>query len=387
MDPTERIIAVVDGEELDRVQTLSVLTDLQPVYQVLGRPLVQDGKLLSSWLGRTLLDRWGTGWLGRALVRDDVNKTVFKCLKAAVKLGFDAAWTVFAPVFSCAVDHRTVRDDWGSYNELVGDGFGNSTYQYREPAIQTPEGYDAWTHFPDPVQHAQLAFELYKKALKMHGKDICICGEVVSDMFDRIFLALGMANLARYIRKEPGFIRDFIKRLEEYSIETTKAMMDAGVQVVLKGDDMGYHDRPLMKPSAIDEFWGPSYTRLCKLIHKRGGKFFLHSCGDNTELFDYFIKWGIDGGHAFETTSNVDILREKELHGDKFTIIGGVGVDYLLTKQSKDEEVVEKVRELVERLGPGGRFILAPAHSLPIVDMEKERLMIETARGIHIGKK
>ncbi len=65
---------------------------------------------------------------------------------------------------------------------------------------------------------------------------------------------------------------------------------------------------------------------------------------DNTKLFDYFIKWGFDGGHAFETTSNVDIPYEKKTHGDCFTIVGGIGIDYLLTERSKPEEVVEATK-------------------------------------------
>ena len=56
-----------------------------------------------------------------------------------------------------------------------------------------------------------------------------------------------------------------------------------------------------------------------------------------------------------------------------------MGVDYLLTFDSKPEEVVEKTKELIKILAPGGRFILAPTHSHPYVDMSKEKLMLETA--------
>ena len=49
------------------------------------------------------------------------------------------------------------------------------------------------------------------------------------------------------------------------------------------------------------------------------------------------------------TTSNVDIFHEKKLHGDKVTIIGGVGVDYLLTDRSRDEEVVDRGQEAHQR--------------------------------------
>ena len=106
----------------------------------------------------------------------------------------------------------------------------------------------------------------------------------------------------------------------------------------------------------------------------------LHSSGDNTLLFDTFISWGFDGFHAYEPTSNVDIYKEKKLHGEKATIIGNVGVDYLLTNRSTDEEVVDEVKRLIASLAPGGRFILAPAHSLDSIPAHKFKVMIEAAR-------
>ena len=92
-----------------------------------------------------------------------------------------------------------------------------------------------------------------------------------------------------------------------------------------------------------------------------------------------FIRWGFDGFHAYETTSTVDILKEKKTHGQITTIVGGVGVDYLLTDRSKDEEVADEVKRLIRELAPGGRFILAPGHSLSSVPASKMKIMVDTA--------
>ena len=94
-------------------------------------------------------------------------------------------------------------------------------------------------------------------------------------------------------------------------------------------------------------------------------------------MFDYFIKWGIDGCHAFENTSNVDIYKMKKIYGNKLTIIGGVGVDYLLTDRSQDEEIVEEVKKLIKALGPGGRFIIGPVHSLSSIPAKKLKVMLD----------
>ena len=83
---------------------------------------------------------------------------------------------------------------------------------------------------------------------------------------------------------------------------------------------------------------------------------------------------------AYENTSNVDIIKEKKLHGDKVTIVGGVGVDYLLTDRSQDHEVEEEVKRLIAELGPGGRFIIAPVHSLSTIPAHKLRIMVDAVK-------
>ncbi len=163
-------------------------------------------------------------------------------------------------------------------------------------------------------------------------------------------------------------------------MKTAIALLDAGVKIILQTDDFAFKSGPFMRPKQIDELFGPSYRRIINAVHACGGKFVLHSCGDNTMLFDTFISWGVDGLHAYEPTSNVDIYKEKKLHGDMVTMIGGVGIDYLLTDRSSDEEVVSKVKELIAELGPGGRFIIAPAHSISSIPAHKLRVMLDAAQ-------
>ena len=52
MDPTERIFATCQGEEIDRVPTMSILYDLNPIYQVLGYPKKTDADLINTWFGQ-----------------------------------------------------------------------------------------------------------------------------------------------------------------------------------------------------------------------------------------------------------------------------------------------------------------------------------------------
>ena len=305
---------------------------------------------------------------------------MFTPLDAAVEMGFDSALAMYGTYFTRFVDDHTIQDDWGTYNEIVMDKEGNASYFYREPKIKTQADYDAWPYFPDPDVVARRTYKMFKELIAKHGGRICLFGDAGVELYSRPYLAMGIESLALNMRKNPAFVRQFIQRLEEFSLKTIGAMMDAGVRVVFRQDDFAFKTGPQMNPKIFDEFFGPSYTRICQYVHDRKGTVFIHSCGDNTRMFDYFIKWGFDGGHAFETTSNVDIFKEKQLHGDRFTIIGGMGVDYHLTSRSTPEEVKARTRELIERLAPGGRFILANVHCFPTMDTSKMEVMLQAAR-------
>lgn len=83
MDPTERIFATCKGEAVDRVPTMSILYDLNPIFQVLGYPKKTDADLINTWFGQFFLKKFGMSRLGRSIAKKDVYK--------AARLGVEAA--------------------------------------------------------------------------------------------------------------------------------------------------------------------------------------------------------------------------------------------------------------------------------------------------------
>ena len=223
MKPTERIMNVIEGKELDRVQLLSVILDRHPVEQILGKLEESERSPINS--------------VGSILRR----------IEASVELGFDAAWAYHALAFK-PLDAKTIMEVWGNYYDLIDDGHGNSDFMYRGPAITSPEEYDKWPHFPDPDDWAHKIYEDFKEAHSKFGDKICICGECPTDLYDCIQLSMGFAGIAVYIRKDPDFIRRWVTRMETIATKTTMAMMDAGLKVILKSDDFCFKTGPQMNP-------------------------------------------------------------------------------------------------------------------------------------------
>jgi len=376
MNPTERIFAAIDGREIDRIPTFCADLDDWQLQQLFGRPLIPPKLLFKNPLTNPLFDRWGPK-LKKILVDPFVESSLLTRIKGAVEMGFDSTWSTFQGTIMIW-DSNTLAKTIGAFLDWIDDGHGNMSYMYKGPAVSTPEAYDAWPYHQDIDELAHWAYTYFDTAQKKYGDDICIMGDVASGNFEMLVQMVGFEAMAVGLRRNRAFIRKLIDYNTEYIMKTHTAAMDAGIKVILKADDMAYKTGPMLNPKLFDELFGDCYTRLCDHVHGRGGRVLIHSCGDNTKLFDLFIKWGFDGGHAFENTSNVDIEYEKKAHGDRFTIIGGVGIDYALTERSTPDEVRDEVRRLMKTCGPGGRFIIGPAHNHPDVDMEKIRIMLET---------
>ncbi len=104
--------------------------------------------------------------------------------------------------------------------------------------------------------------------------------------------------------------------------------------ILHQSDDFAFKSGPMMNPKMIDRLFGPSYKRIIRAVHDRGGKFILHSCGDNTLLIDTFIKWRADGLHAYENTSNIDIY--KEAFTEQAEAIAAAGADAIAVETMMD---------------------------------------------------
>jgi uroporphyrinogen-III decarboxylase len=376
MHPVERIINTFEGKPVDRVPTFCAMVEDRTFNEILGKPLISQEWLMTNPMARYVLDRWGKQ-MTRSVFQVELNRALEKRIRAQVELGFDSVWAILDETF-IVLDSETMARFTGSIFNIQPDGYGNMTYMYRGPGIKSREDFESWPYWPDPDDLAQRTYRFFRKIVSKYGHRTCLFGQGPAyGIQESLLWAVGFEKMPVWIKRENDLVKRYIDLCEEICFKTNMALLDAGVPVILQSDDFAFKSGPLMNPKLIDELFGPSYRRIIKAVHDRGAKYVLHSCGDNTLLFDAFISWGADGLHAYENTSNVDIFREKKLHGDKVTIIGGMGVDYLLTDRSKDEEVQAEVKKLIAELGPGGRFIIAPVHSLSTIPAHKLRVMVD----------
>jgi len=376
MHPQERILRTLEGKPVDRVPSFCAMMEDRTFNEILGKPLIPQQFVFQNPITRGIMNKWGPQ-ITQPIFQPVLNAALEKRIKGAVKLGFDSTWAIYEESFVLK-DANTMLRVTGSVFDILEDGYGNMTYMYREPGITSREEFEAWPHWPDADDVAHRSYKFFKKMVKKYSSDMCLMGQGSAyGIHESLLWTVGFERMSIWLMREKDLVQRFIDITEELCMKTIMAVMDAGVDVIIQTDDFAYKSGPMMNPKLINKVFGPSYKRLIKAVHGRRGKFILHSCGDNTLLMDMFIEWGVDGLHAYENTSNVDIYKEKKIHGDQVTIIGGVGVDYLLTDRSTDEEVTKEVKKMIKALGPGGRFIIGPVHSLSSIPADKMEVMLD----------
>ena len=66
------------------------------------------------------------------------------------------------------------------------------------------------------------------------------------------------------------------------------------------GDDLGYRTSTMLAPDTIREHILPQHRRVIDLVHSRGKKFLLHSCGNIFSIMEDILANGIDAKHSNE---------------------------------------------------------------------------------------
>jgi uroporphyrinogen decarboxylase len=119
-----------------------------------------------------------------------------------------------------------------------------------------------------------------------------------------------------------------------------------------------------MSPDMYREFCKPYHARWTAAVRRLAptAKIILHSCGNVYPIIPDFIDIGINVLNPVQPRAvSMEPWRLKRDFGDALTFLGGVDIQQLLP-YGTPEQVRGGVEKLIDALGPGGGFILAPSH-------------------------
>ncbi len=382
MNFKERFVTAINHKEADRVPIMGLIVDTATSCKVLGKQPANILDLLKEEGPKDdLLAMLNTPEVWNQTYIDIVSDN----LEAAAKLGYDANWAIYT-LLQLHEDKSTKvgfvwHDPYGRVWEISEDNNGNSIINYAGGLCGTKEKWRAkmeenkalFEVLPDYAREFHCALQ------QRFGDRIYPVGYAAPGVFENSWQPMGFAEFTSLLYQDADFAREIIAFHTEHYLRHMDAVLDAGAEVVLGGDDLGQKTGPMLRPAMIEEFFGESYRKVAARVHERGAKLIWHSCGNINALLELFVDWGFDGIITMEPTAQMDVAQVRQQVGHNLALIGNLDVSHLLVKGTR-EEVEQAVEQAIAGAAEGGGFVLSAAHSHSLIDPQRLQWMVEAGK-------
>ena len=169
----------------------------------------------------------------------------------------------------------------------------------------------------------------------------------------------------------PDLVHELIEITLAHDIRAMQRVIQAGVDVVVFGDDYADKNSPLMSPRHFKEFILPGLTRCVKAAHEAGAYVIKHTDGNIMPILDMIVDTGIDGLNPLEPVAGMDIGLIKQRYGKRIALIGNIDCGYLLS-QAPVDEVRQVTRETMRVAMPGGGYLPLQHQQHPLLGQARE---------------
>ncbi len=246
------------------------------------------------------------------------------------------------------------------------------------PAINSLDEVDE-LEVPDPYQDPLLS-ELLKATrliVEEIGEKAFVIGRADQGPFSLACEIRGMSNflLDIAIREDLDKIHRLLEFCSKVSERFALAQIEQGAHATSFGDSPSGPD--LISPADYREFAYPYMKKLAQTMKDRGIILAYHICGNATPIISDMID---TGAAIIEIDQKSDQLAVKKAADGKAALLGPIDPSEVMANGTP-ELVVQKAREALENLSPGGGFILGPGCALPSTTPDENiDALIETAK-------
>ena len=177
------------------------------------------------------------------------------------------------------------------------------------------------------------------------------------------------------------FAEALLTHIAEIKARKAMACVEAGVDVVYIGDDLGAQRSLIFSPDTWRRLIRPPLQHIVDSIRSVRDDVIIayHSCGHVEPLVGELAEVGIDVLESVQPEAN-DVEKLKTLHGDRLAFWGTMGAQSTFSQGSPDD-VRREVRQRIATVGKGGGLMLAPAHRLePEVSVENVLAFVDEVK-------
>ena len=201
---------------------------------------------------------------------------------------------------------------------------------------------------PDPDAFTDWAEERRKAERTRTDGGVARAGTDHGGIYLRLTYLRGFENFMADVAEDPPELAELIGIVESYWFEIAKRWVEAGVDLISFGDDLGQQDRLPISPTAWRKYIKPSYQRIMSYCRSHGLQVHLHTDGYIVDIIPDLIECGVtilnpqelvNGLSNLERLAKGKVQLDLDIDRQKITVFG------------TPEEVDAHIRACIETLG------------------------------------
>lgn len=215
---------------------------------------------------------------------------------------------------------------------------------------------------------------------EIHARGLAAVGNMQMTIWETAWYIRGMENLMVDMACEPEMAAWVFDKVTEQAVVRAKAFVEAGVDILYLGDDIGMQNGPMMSGEMYCEWIKPRLKQVIDAAKSINPDIivFYHSCGTVTSFIPDLIECGVDVLNPIQSEC-MDFEEIYQTYGDKICFHGTIGTQTVMPFGTP-EEVRAAVTRNLDIASKGGLFV-APTHLLePEVPWENILAYVEACR-------
>ncbi len=218
--------------------------------------------------------------------------------------------------------------------------------------------------FPDPFDEAR--FEDARRYIEKYKGEYFIIGDVELTMFEMAWHMTGLQKFMTDMAMGEDYVEALIDRTMGWSVAIGKQLVELGVDGIWTGDDFGAQNGMMISPVMWRKIFKPRMAEVFSEFRSVNPDVLVmyHCDGAIAPILPDLIEIGLDVFNPVQP--NVPGHEPAELKarfGSELSFWGAIDQQQLLP-MGTPQEIEADVKAKIEALGPGGGYMVAPAHIL-----------------------
>ncbi len=179
---------------------------------------------------------------------------------------------------------------------------------------------------------------------------------------DPLLWMSGIENIVISSALNPDFLSRYIDIVSKWNMALVEIQIDAGIDLIIRRG--WYESTDFWAPDLFRKFLFEPLKKEIELAHQ-AGIFFTYVMNSKAKpMISIFNDLGFDiYSNIDPVTVGMDLAELKREISDKITLYGGVN-NFLVIENGTIDEVRKAVTSAMEKLAPGGHFVLGPGDVL-----------------------